>query len=688
MAADFAKSARSKRRKVKALAEEHLRDVTTVTAVEGHLSGGDDGDDVHGMVFEDIASASNAPGMDCQVVGSATNCFASNANASDSFAINEDLGDGDFSDVTISDTASSNDDCNSIIKQLAQWATKFNISQLALSALLQILRNADVDVPKDARTVMCTPKTVDIANVAGGSYFYFGIGPSIRTRMNCSGELLTGSELNVHINIDGLPLSRSSSVQLWPILGTIQEIKFCEPFVIAVYSACRKPNSVHEYMKDFISEMKDLQQNGFTVNGKLYSVKLTAVICDAPARAFVKCIKGHSGYNSCERCVQEGDYCDNKMTFPEMEAPLRTDEQFASWTDKDHQPELSPLVSLGLGCVSQFPLDYMHLVCLGVVRRMIFFWIQGPLKHRLGSVVVSHISEHLLSLRNDIPTEFSRKPRSLLEVRNWKATEFRQFLLYTGPVVLAGKLPKCMYHCFMLLSVALTILLSEELCESHCDYAEQLLTAFVKNFASLYGQGALVYNVHNLLHLAQDARRYGALDSVSSFPFENYLGKLKTLARKPSRHVSQIVRRIAEREHAHQSSVFELDNPGKPHKKPHTSGPVPVKFANCHQFKQFVKPGCYISSNLADNCFELSDKTVLIRNILTTPADETLVVYEDFEHSESLFSYPLQSANIGIKLVHNLSGRLSVTNISDIRHKCVLFQHRSGFVAVPLLHLH
>ena len=712
--ADFAKSTRSKRRKVKTLAEEHLRDIVAVSddtldevnarcdessvimelhynasfvnevmvvdtaATEGHLSSG--------FIYVDDAGRDSFPD-----VGAACNSIAGISSTqqfvSDTFAI-DDLSDGDLSDATISDEATSSDDCSSVVKQLAEWTTQFNISQAALSAVLQIFRSANVDVPKDARTVMNTPQTVSVSSVAGGSYFYFGIGSSIRSRMNDADELLCGSEVNLNINIDGLPLSRSSSVQFWPILGTLQEIKLSEPFVIAIYSGSKKPDSVHDFLKDFISEMKDLQKNQITVNGKSYSVNLAAIICDAPARSFVKCTKGHSGYNSCERCTQEGDYYDNRMTFPEMAAPARTDEQFASWNDKDHQPELSPLVSLGVGCVSQVPLDYMHLVCLGVVRRMIFLWIQGrPVKHRIGSNVVSQISEHLLSLRNDIPREFSRKPRSLIEVRNWKATEFRQFLLYTGPVVLAGKLPDRMYQCFMLLSVALTILLNETFCQSYCDYAEQLLTVFVKNFASMYGQSELVYNVHNLLHLAQDARRYGALDKISSFPFENYLGRLKKMARKPSQHVSQIVRRIVEREHAHQSTVW-MSNPSKPHRKPHTSGPLPAKFANCCQYKQFVKPGCFISCTGKDNCFSLDGKTILIRNILTTPTEETLVVYEDFERSESVFSYPLQSSDIGINLVQNLSGRLSVANICNVGQKCVLLHHKSGFVAIPLLHLY
>jgi len=122
--------------------------------------------------------------------------------------------------------------------------------------------------------------------------------------------------------------------------------------------------------------MKSISKNGLRIcisgsSSEIYSVCLDAVICDAPARSFLKCIKGHSGYNSCERCVQEGEW-HNKLVFSEMNARLRTDESFIQMTDSDHHHTISPLTELNFGLVSQFPLDYMHLVCLGVVRKIVF----------------------------------------------------------------------------------------------------------------------------------------------------------------------------------------------------------------------------------------------------------------------------------------------------------------------------
>jgi hypothetical protein len=282
------------------------------------------------------------------------------------------------------------------------------------------------------------------------------------------------------------------------------------------------------------------------LNGKRYSINLGAIICDAPARAFIKCVKGHSGYNSSERCIQEGIYNKGKMTFPALSATERTDEDINHMTSEDDHVGVSPFKHLGVGCVSRFPLDYMHLVCLGVVRRLILLWLKGPLDCRLRSMSVKAISGELVSMRKHLPREFSRKPRAISEVMQWKATELRQFLLYTGPIALQGYLKDKIYRNFMILSVAVNLLLTPGLSSQYHDYAEQLLTEFTQNYMSIYGSEYVTYNVHSLLHLPDNAKKFGALDAVSAFPFESYLGHPKKLVRKSQNPVSQVVRRIEE----------------------------------------------------------------------------------------------------------------------------------------------
>ena len=86
-------------------------------------------------------------------------------------------------------------------------------------------------------------------------------------------------------------------------------------------------------------------------------------MCDAPARAFIKSIKSHSGYSSCEKCTVRGEYHTNKVIFPSVDCPLRTDESFDAMTDEEHHIGACPLRPLPVGCVTQFGLDYMHLAC-------------------------------------------------------------------------------------------------------------------------------------------------------------------------------------------------------------------------------------------------------------------------------------------------------------------------------------
>ena len=86
-----------------------------------------------------------------------------------------------------------------------------------------------------------------------------------------------------------------------------------------------------------------------------------------------------------------------------------------------------------------------YSVCLGVVRKLLHFWLSGPIHtgdaeaSRLPASLVRTLSERLLKLSRCMLREFACKPRSLCEIDRWKATEYRTCLLYTGPVVLDGR---------------------------------------------------------------------------------------------------------------------------------------------------------------------------------------------------------------------------------------------------------
>jgi len=275
------------------------------------------------------------------------------------------------------------------------------------------------------------------------------------------------------------------------------------------------------YFAHFVTEVQNLLQFGFVCTGEHYNIVIHSFVCDAPARAMVKNVKGHSGYSACDKCHVDGEW-HQKVTFQDTNAPLRTDAEFVEMTDADHHLGPSALQSLPIGMVSQFPLDYMHLACLGVMWRLLLSWLKGPLTLCLGTACINQISNKLVHLIPYIPRKFARKPRALNEIMRWKATELRQFMLYTGPIVLKNVLSNSLYQNFLLFSVAMTTLVSQQLCGQLCFYAKQLLVVFVDNMKALYGKDMISYNVHGLIHLADDAHKFGALDNFSSFPFQKY----------------------------------------------------------------------------------------------------------------------------------------------------------------------
>ena len=63
----------------------------------------------------------------------------------------------------------------------------------------------------------------------------------------------------------------------------------------------------------------------------------------------------------------EGEW-HNKVRYRFTASVLHTDEECAHMFDSDHHLGPSVLSSLPVGLVSQFPLDCMHLVCLGVTH--------------------------------------------------------------------------------------------------------------------------------------------------------------------------------------------------------------------------------------------------------------------------------------------------------------------------------
>ena len=584
---------------------------------------------------------------------------------------------------TVENDESSSDDERSgkltLKDSLKEWKADHFITRDAMNDLLAILRTAGHDdLPKDSRSLSnFTAKTI-VTPCPPGEYFHYGIEQSLKDLLDRSN---LSEDITINTNIDGLPITKSTKRTLWVIQGKVDSRPDLTPFVIGVYHGTNKPESARVFLTPFVEECKKLISTGFTFKKKNYNLNLGNNILDLPAASFCTCTKQHNGYFGCRKCMEEGDWR-GRMVYLVENAPLRTDDNFRKQENEDHHLHdkgRSPFEDLTVNMVLDFPIDYMHLVCLGGMKLLIKIWLK--LKPALSPYELIKLDEAFMNLSKYVPKEFNRKPQSFKDLGHWKATVYRFFLLYAGPIILNGIIPdECIKH-FNLLSCAIRILCHPEDFKRNNKFAEDLLLKFVKIFKTLYSEDYVTINVHMLIHLAADANRIGPLDTFSAFPFENYMSFVKKLLRKNEKPLQQIHRRLAEKHYPSNKRKAKYENYPVLTTKLNTELPL-----QCHSaYKRLQFLNFELTIHAPDNCCILSDKKIVLIEHIGKKNNEIKIIGREFKKKQSLKNYPIDSTRIGISQVSDLS-KIEVYDMKTIQNKACLFFHKNKTYVTPLLH--
>ncbi|CAH1106470.1 unnamed protein product [Psylliodes chrysocephalus] len=300
------------------------------------------------------------------------------------------------------------------------------------------------------------------------------------------------------------------------------------------------------------------------------------------------------------------------------------------------------------------------------------------------------ISERLELLKKYKPLEFNRKPRTLAELARWKATEFRTFLVYVGPVVLENIVNLAVYEHFLLLYCAITIFLSSRhISVVGINIPSKFLDVFITHSVKIYGAEFFVHNVHALCHLEEEVKAYGPLDEISSFPFENYLGHLKRLVRSPVNPAAQIYRRIKEKSNITEAvSLLQQNVPQ--HFGQHTIGPVMSELNICKKvvFGNFTF--CTKNHSSADSYFISTDhKVVQVENIITNSENCTILIGKEFMDYSDYYNYPFESSCLDIFIIRSLDNVNQFWPINKILAKCLVipsYRKQKELVCFPLVH--
>jgi len=205
------------------------------------------------------------------------------------------------------------------LAELLNWSLKFNVPHTWLSSLLRNVRdNLLPNAPIDARTLLKTPRTNRVVQKCGGEYIYFGI--SSQALQQLSVRSLVVPTIGLRVGIDGIPVSKSSKLNAWPIIGMFDEVQ--EPFLIPLFSGYLKPTDSNEFLEDFVNECRILEHCGLETDQGIVNFRISKIIADAPARSMIKFIKQHNSYFSCERCVVKGTW-DKKRVFTLKVMPIK-----------------------------------------------------------------------------------------------------------------------------------------------------------------------------------------------------------------------------------------------------------------------------------------------------------------------------------------------------------------------------
>ena len=590
-----------------------------------------------------------------------------------------------------SDGSNLNEDHNVNMQEDIATISKRKVKNAFLSAglthtqgniILKTLREYPfqyLHLPKDSRTILNTPAFVAsrfVHETAGGEYLHIGFQDGLQKKLSIIPREQLPPKIIVDLSTDGGRLDKGGKWQFWPHQYRIINIPDKRPMIAGVFKGRHKPSNPFDFFEMFFQEINEVIGNGgIEIGGRTIPLQIRCFIADAPARAMILNHYGHTSSRACSKCKVEGHRCDvegyrNTMIFPGTRHPPRTNEEYRNITDDDHHKGHSPLSQIPIDLVTRVPFECMHLIYLGNVKKVFEAHVAGKyICRRLSGRQLNILDARMNTLSDYCPREFARRPREITAYSNFKAVEFRQLLLYSCVVILKDIFSEEYYQHFLILHCVIRLLVSESTTPVMLDFCQQSLEMYVSMCVTLYGEPFLSYNVHGLLHIVEDVRNLGGLETFSAFCYENNMPQFPKFLRKPDLSLQQYYKRMLERSEFSNDPINGEDLIQQSHV--HAEGPLlDLEAQNCTQFKKIVIGKYTFAADLRDNCFVSNNKRIcLIENIVLVE-ENILFIARHFRDVQQLYDVGLTSQSVGVYHCSNLSPESNIVPLTDVKVKC------------------
>ena len=319
-----------------------------------------------------------------------------------------------------------------------------------------------------------------------------------------------------------------------------------------VWVGQKKPN-MSVLLKPILEHLDRLSITGFSFLSpdgfETIRIKLLFGVFDLVAKASVLNFKQFNGAYGCPTCLHPGEYLNTQVYPPgQTNFSIRTCKGVAEAIEEGIATRTvvegvkGPSVLRGyLDIIKGVPADYMHCVLEGVVGSLLKMWTDSRF-HSQPYSIRRHLTEiDSVFVKQRPPLEFSRPPRSIKShLAFWKASEFRNWILFYSLPLLVHYLPPLYFHHYALLVCALHLLLQRKITPVMCNAAEEMLLDFYMLFPELYGASKCTMNVHSLKHLPYFVRLWGPLWTHSAFSFESMNGALTSMVHSTRKVAEQL----------------------------------------------------------------------------------------------------------------------------------------------------
>ena len=276
---------------------------------------------------------------------------------------------------------------------------------------------------------------------------------------------------------------------------------------------------------------------------------ITDFIADNPKRAFARNSVAHAGKYACEYCFGKGEIAGGGQTnvvWPSSTviSEERTTEQIEDICNlldvsiAKNSDELkgikgpSELLTYpDFDYVTSIPTEYMHSVCIGLVKRLLELTFKtGKNRARTTTNKLADPSKYNFHMKKQkVPREFSRRSRSL-DLTLLKAQEMRNICLFLFPIVVECMEPNSKEAQLWLLiafCIRACILPDTEFLNVKSKMIQQSCEKFYSIYENLFGTHNCTYTIHIVCSHLLNMRKHGPLTDTSAFKFENFYAELR-----------------------------------------------------------------------------------------------------------------------------------------------------------------